>query len=202
MNCKKNIQDDMYFDDNNTMIGDVADLDESDLILGFYIQIDHGGQSDSVCDYLYDFMNKIKNRDWPIDYYGQWYVVMDLLSRCRLIESGVSVRVPWLTEKGELMYNDLRENFFLSLDRINTELDDKILNVDDEDLCKEDCKKEIAAYLDRMIYVREQEPDPKDLRILFQLFCKWEVIFEAMFQESYDKRIRNYGQFLRDRAKV
>ena len=109
MNCKKLTQDGMYFNEDEVMIGDISDADDADLILGYYMQIDHGGQSDSVCNYLFSYMTKISSRDWPSDYNGEWYVVMELLSRCKIIESGVSVRVPWLTEKGSLMFKDLCE---------------------------------------------------------------------------------------------
>jgi hypothetical protein len=110
MNCKKHIkvEDDSYFK-NDIHIGFSSDFkDDFDLITAYYFtSLDHGGQSTSTCEYLFSYLDKIKKKDLPNEYDGEWYCVMFILEHNQLINSGVSIRCPWLTDLGNECYEDL-----------------------------------------------------------------------------------------------
>ena len=108
LNVLKYVKDNVLYNDKGMYLFPMEDMeDDADLIINFYFDLDHGGQTTSVFEYLFKFMEIIKNGKWPIEYDGEWYVVMDILLHNELIDSGVSIRVPFFLERGELAYKDM-----------------------------------------------------------------------------------------------
>jgi hypothetical protein len=98
-----------YLDDNETYLGTKSEIDEDEAVLQFYFNcLDSGGEHTIVLEYLFKYLTLIKDRNWPSEHSGEYYCIMHILEKHDLIESGVSIRVPWLTEKGLLAYDDIR----------------------------------------------------------------------------------------------
>lgn len=100
---------DYYTKDNETYLGSKDEIEEEGAVLQFYFNcFDSGGEDRTVLEYLFKHMTLIKESNWPKEHTGEYYTLMHILERYDLIESGVSIRVPWLTELGELAYNDIK----------------------------------------------------------------------------------------------
>jgi hypothetical protein len=105
----RNEETNSWVTDDNTHLGYLDDTDERDVIVTFYFDCDVGGQSDSFITYIFQYLKMIDEQKWPKEYDGLFYAIMNLLDKCNLIESGVSIRVPWLTERGKNCLNDIKE---------------------------------------------------------------------------------------------
>jgi hypothetical protein len=108
--CKELQKDDVYYDSLGHHLGFVKEMDDENLVLSFYFTgLDSGGQDHSVLLSLFKYMTYIYLMKWPKKYTGKWYLVMNILENNHLIESGVSIRVPWLTPKGHQAMLDMKE---------------------------------------------------------------------------------------------
>lgn len=99
-------------------------VDYWDCIDHFYFSdsggFDDGGETEKCLRYFYTFLDIIQNRKWEqgaVNDSAEWYTVIHVFECNDLIESGVSVRVPWLTEKGKMLVEDLEE-LFIKVDNV------------------------------------------------------------------------------------
>jgi hypothetical protein len=106
-----------YLDDNETYLGTKSEnskhncmhIDEDEAVLQFYFNcLDSGGEHTTVLEYLFKYLTLIKDKNWPSEHSGEYYCIMHILEKNDLIKSDVSIRVPWLTEKGQLAYDDIK----------------------------------------------------------------------------------------------
>lgn len=104
------IKDDAYYHDLHPTLhlGEIESTDVEDAVISFYCNcLDTGGQDDTVLFFLHKYLYAVNYRQWPEEYEAQWYIVMNIFETNKLVESGVSIRVPWLTNRGMKALHDM-----------------------------------------------------------------------------------------------
>ena len=123
MYCKQFIDQDAYLsEDRLAHLGFIKDMDDSDLILSFYLPyLDHGGESTKVLNTIKTFLTELEankcrfcaDNKPPVvknlEFSGTFYIIASLLTQANLLNSGVSIRWSWLTEKGTHFLDDIKE---------------------------------------------------------------------------------------------
>jgi hypothetical protein len=105
----RNEKEHAWIDENEVYHGTLDEMDEASVIISYYFRGDSGGEDDKFLKCVLFYLKMIDEKTFPKDYDGLFYVIIDYFDKCELIESGVSVRFAWLTEKGKNCLADIKE---------------------------------------------------------------------------------------------